>query len=1417
MKFSHIREDGRQYYHLAWPEVLLSSYFRSLETLNAGIDSLSPQAAGETKSYTLECNSTISGVAKTSAAVGLITLLLWGLASTGLISPFWPLLGGITAGILLIHAKKEHETYPRIYGYRLFNNNRNIATYINFAQWRRETWKAFSSWQFSKLFSWITHEIFHAKISREYPVYALQAAFTALLVFVSAQLVSYLSGIAVLLILKIMIVAIAIRIISYMATKKLLGFLAGTALIFTLIPLRAPLTDSWIITQHAPSLLDAAAFLIEDIAVFALVILLYRALRFVPEFVPELLNGKTKFRRISGELTAYIIIIALLVFLSEGIRSLIPPAGIYNHKSYVRLVDATGQVFYYRGPAYFSLGHKLLDRHAVFDWKEISLSTLPWVIDEELGGQKPVLFLTGNPYRLKGGAANVKYIHAGTEAIPSTYNWLLRGADFINRGLEYFSWRWYLVLPSGEEIELGRAIREGIIYPRNLDSRSCITAAIEESGYSREARLIEERLVAVPVYGRPTYNIREVYDLLGDDISADVKKMIWVKWQGKETIKGNKCDIYHVVPAGTEGALLLGAVPNPQKARAGARKGKTLNLDVRVKKVKKRGMILKATKAKEKYILNAGVLALNGTRFLFARRAVRELSPGGEFRSEIGLYEHNVKTGKIRAIDREMLVPEGRCAVAYEDPRVFERDNWIYLDFTVLKKDGSYYSTTLRHKRKDFLAVVADKKGRKGEGKEFNWRPVANKRLINDGPCRKKDFKDFVHLGNPTHRGNCYALYRPDTRGGKIIRWAGSKRGLAGPWKDAGIFRQVSHGFLGPSAYVASIPERPYEFVLYHRARENRACRKHYDIRLIIFDMYNPKEKYFISGPILEPDAKRPRGVKPWLRNGEVIYTCGAILAKYDVEKSEYTFDIYYSKADAAIFLDTVTLIIKEKKERNSNRVYGRGIGTTVSHNKRSDGRFSRRDIQQIAAMQAQHIQKFKNLKTNEEKEDFICNKVPIDEETKYQAKRLEYKRLYNRTNELTLLQRLIEKDQGDKPGRTTDLKAAKEFVALHAEEALVRRQDGLDLKKPTEVELEALLKQRIRWDKRYDFLTKAFAFLGERVAYWIALQEVIRLHSDYNRGIFSGKENGLVGMGVREKYEPLSAIAEKTRATGVRLSYEKASEQLENIRNYFYRADRFLAKVAKDYKRDRKKWLRNSRAAAELVIMLGIIEEKEFNRICGDKFMQFFDVSTKASKSEGKISGYKFERSLSPDAGLMTNSGYFTSGGIMQPRPGEIVLDLLGGPGGEAINLAVANPGVKVYCLDANPLNISMGIRAAAEQGLNPEQIQFILADALKGFSLSARSIDKVMLVSHSLHGFLTEQIKVLFKNTLEVLKDEALLYFDSAYPWHGEYVRQIISKQGYKLITHHFCEEIWDLGFTGNLFIYLIIRGKQKSRRGQ
>ncbi|OGW83600.1 MAG: hypothetical protein A2987_02925 [Omnitrophica bacterium RIFCSPLOWO2_01_FULL_45_10] len=356
----------------------------------------------------------------------------------------------------------------------------------------------------------------------------------------------------------------------------------------------------------------------------------------------------------------------------------------------------------------------------------------------------------------------------------------------------------------------------------------------------------------------------------------------------------------------------------------------TLPLKVKIKTDKK-GVILEPSEF-ERHILNAGVLGLDGRRFLFARRIPKEgLIYHKIYRSDIGAYIHDDKTGVITVVDRSMLSPDnkelaplGEDVIALEDARAIERDGVLYFYLTVVRKNRTYYSALTKIAKRQFLDKVEEKL--KNPNDKINWGCSRLERLINEPRYVNQNIKNFVPFGNPSivdGREIWYALYRPNERKRRTMRLAVSEDGLSGPWRDAGLYMHVakeSEGWIGPSTFVSGVNHKieryPLDFMLYHRAvefgDENMGnTQKYYDLRLIIVDRNNPMRRYIVREPVLVPEIEMTYEMNGWVPGA--IYSCGAILRSYNREKNEYVFDMYYSGSDSVELLATVSVAIEEE------------------------------------------------------------------------------------------------------------------------------------------------------------------------------------------------------------------------------------------------------------------------------------------------------------------------------------------------------------------------------------------------------------------------------------------------------------------------------------------------------------------------
>jgi hypothetical protein len=364
-----------------------------------------------------------------------------------------------------------------------------------------------------------------------------------------------------------------------------------------------------------------------------------------------------------------------------------------------------------------------------------------------------------------------------------------------------------------------------------------------------------------------------------------------------------------------------------------------LPIDVDVK-VERKGLVLEPVDKDGKADLNAGVLKYkNGTRLLFMRLVDRTDNPIPEIpwmcASKIGLYIHDPEAEKVVCVDPDMLRADDKDLISgdkdimfLEDARVREEGGVIYADLIVIKpiikggkKEIAYYPAVTTHDAEEFR-----KKVREGRT-DWQWTPL--KRLITDGPCAGGNIKNFARLGHVKENGGSktwQALYRPEKQANSTIRLAkldlseaDPARPLEGPWKDAGEFMSVDNpeneGYVGPSVLVSGtdeIAEIPYKFMIYHRANQRTPETKYYDLRLLVIDKDNVRR--YVKVPLMKPEFEELHEMAGWVPGA--IYSTGAILKGYDIEKGEYVFDVYYSGSDTAVLMATVTVHIKDKTTR---------------------------------------------------------------------------------------------------------------------------------------------------------------------------------------------------------------------------------------------------------------------------------------------------------------------------------------------------------------------------------------------------------------------------------------------------------------------------------------------------------------------
>ncbi len=255
---------------------------------------------------------------------------------------------------------------------------------------------------------------------------------------------------------------------------------------------------------------------------------------------------------------------------------------------------------------------------------------------------------------------------------------------------------------------------------------------------------------------------------------------------------------------------------------------------------------------------------------------------------------------------------EANTVVALEDARVLERDGKVYVKLTVVFADGHYYSAVTTHDAEKMIANIKEQLEDPQAEVEWEWTPL--KKLITDGPCAEQNIKNFVPFGNPADDGKWYAIYRPDGKGGSVVRLAVSETGLDGKWKDAGEYFSFPNGsWGGGSTFVAELPGG-LEMLLIHSARKVKGGEtgreKDYDLWMLIVDRNNPHRNFFM-GPILKAERGRPFEKDPRSWYPGAIYSCFATLAKSTPKgKGSYLLDIdiYYSAGDTATSLATVTV-----------------------------------------------------------------------------------------------------------------------------------------------------------------------------------------------------------------------------------------------------------------------------------------------------------------------------------------------------------------------------------------------------------------------------------------------------------------------------------------------------------------------------
>ncbi|MGD2279141.1 MAG: hypothetical protein PVH45_03480, partial [Candidatus Omnitrophota bacterium] len=280
-----------------------------------------------------------------------------------------------------------------------------------------------------------------------------------------------------------------------------------------------------------------------------------------------------------------------------------------------------------------------------------------------------------------------------------------------------------------------------------------------------------------------------------------------------------------------------------------------LPIEMEIQEVKRNGPLIKPKRESGEFVLNAGVMALKGYRFLFNRIAEGGPNEKGIRRSRVGLLIHDKDFDKekgeeeIIEIDKDMLLPEDegltseisgvdpyeqleleqRIAnassaeeaehrqtvlvnlerdseiVALEDPRVVERTikiekddgtveekSYVYVFLTAVRRDGKYFSAVTMHDADKFFEnAMKNHDKEKKEKIEWDWKPL--KRLITDKKFRDSNIKNFVPFGNPAN-GEWYALFRPDQDHNSQIWLAKTDHtnGLAGPWEVVGPYHSTA-------------------------------------------------------------------------------------------------------------------------------------------------------------------------------------------------------------------------------------------------------------------------------------------------------------------------------------------------------------------------------------------------------------------------------------------------------------------------------------------------------------------------------------------------------------------------------------------------------------------------------------------------
>jgi hypothetical protein len=154
-----------------------------------------------------------------------------------------------------------------------------------------------------------------------------------------------------------------------------------------------------------------------------------------------------------------------------------PPPGYYNPKAHVSLVDwkyggDACEEFDYQGPFYFYHGAPLSgysDRYHTLANEKKAYEVINQLTQEK---DIDIIILDScNEYGGKTGKTAIRAIHAGSNVHTYFLDWLLKG-KYEDNNWHLYAADWYLALPSGEEIELGKAIEMGLLDPQKEVERN---------------------------------------------------------------------------------------------------------------------------------------------------------------------------------------------------------------------------------------------------------------------------------------------------------------------------------------------------------------------------------------------------------------------------------------------------------------------------------------------------------------------------------------------------------------------------------------------------------------------------------------------------------------------------------------------------------------------------------------------------------------------------------------------------------------------------------------------------------------------------------------------------------------------------------------------------------------------------------